>query len=340
MNMKYFKLKYILSGILIIVLAVAIILFFVGTLTPSTVEYNNISFNKEGFVNPQTELENNANFKLNKQKVVADNEKYALLFNEETTILTLLEKDARWNKTSRPTSGKVLYTTADTSSSSSTASNLIVKYFGTTNKEGTFDSYTYSVNFEDKTQKDEKGNSKKFKYYQYRYLPEENAVDIYYTIGRHTTLYSRFPAEYDRADFENLFIGNVIFSYQTDSNIESSTTISITDSNNEVVKGKQMRYLDSGYAFTEEAAKYLEENGLATVTPYTIKIDDGNGGKKEVVAYYLLTNTTNGDGSLKAQMGVHYNCADSPVEVNPFIPGYKIDKIISKIWFCILCRKK
>jgi len=328
MNMKYFKLKYILSGILIIVLAVAIILFFVGTLTPSTVEYNNISFNKEGFVNPQTELENNANFKLNKQKVVADNEKYALLFNEETTILTLLEKDARWNKTSRPTSGKVLYTTADTSSSS-TASNLIVKYFGTTNKEGTFDSYTYSVNFEDKTQKDEKGNSKKFKYYQYRYLPEENAVDIYYTIGRHTTLYSRFPFQFDRTAFEDLFIGNVIFNTQTDENIKKNNTLTFTDENGETIKGKEIKYLDSGYAFTEEAAKYLEENGLATVTPYTIKIDDENGGKKEVVAYYLLSNTTNGDGSLKAQMGVHYNCADSPVQINPFIPGYKFTDIIS-----------
>ena len=109
MNMKYFKLKYIITVALIILLGVGTLMFFVGALTPASVEYKNLSFNKDGFINMQQKVDNNETLNLN--KVVGHTDELCLLINEDTTELTLLQKGSNWSE-SNPTDGTVLYTTA------------------------------------------------------------------------------------------------------------------------------------------------------------------------------------------------------------------------------------
>ncbi len=334
MNMKYFKLKYILSGLLIIALIVVIIMFFVGTLTPITVEYNNVDFNMDGFVDLQAEIdkaaENNETYQLNENKIVSHNEQYCLLINEDTTVLTLLLKDENWSETN-PTSGKVMYTSgtynkAAADNEKTASANLIINYYDSKGKLNSYDSSLYSVSYEDPTQKDVT-----YKTYQLRYLPEQNAVDILYNVGDHANIYNKIPMLFDRVAFEELYLGNTIFDTTTNDTLINSKKYTFTYDDGTTVTGVEMKYIGTGSTFSKEVADYITENNLGTVTE---EFD------KDGIGYYKLTDLCYPDnptdtetpeelkGQFKLKLGEHYNCEGSPIVTNPFMASHEIKSLI------------
>lgn len=304
MNMKYFKLKYILSAALLILVTVFLILFFVGNLKASSVEYNNVEWNTDGFVDAQAKVD--AKEKLETSKLVAEKGNYAMVINEDTTIISIIEKDADWSE-SNFTSGRVMYTTAstDTKATAAEQSNVILSYFDTDNKEQVFNSYEYSIAYEDRM----KGAT--FKYYQLRYI--DGGVDVLYNIGDFANVNSLFPAKFSRDAFEDMFIGNTMLYTSTESSFKN---VKVQMNNGTTTDGKEMKFLGTGVTFSEEVATYLSENDLATVTPAENILHDG---EDVFPGYWNLSNMLDEDGQLKLIAGTHYNCSDSPVEVNPFL---------------------
>lgn len=316
MNMKYFKLKYILSAVLVVLLAVFLILFFVGNLKASSVEYDNIDWDTEGFVDAQEQVDQKVELKTSKLVAGTDEDsKYCMLIDENTTIVTIIEKDENWTE-SNPTSGRIMYQSASTDpeATPSEKSNVILNYYDTDNKKQTFNSFEYSIAYEDRM----KGST--FKYYQLRYI--DNGVDVLYNIGDFANVNSLFPAKFSREAFESMFIGNTIL-YTTNESSLKNVEVKMNDGS--TTTGKVMEYLGTGVTFSEEVAEYLESNGLATVTP----ADEifVNGEEKVFPGYWNLSNMLDENGDLKLVAGTHYNCDESPVELNPFLTNTWYNRI-------------
>lgn len=311
MNMKYFKLKYILSAALLILVIVFLILFFVGNLKASSVEYNNEEWSTEGFEDAQSKVD--AKEKLETSKLVAEAGNYAMYIDEETTIITIIEID----------SGRVMYTTAnpDKNAVKEEQSNVILHYYDTDNKKQVFNSYEYSIAYEDKM----KGST--FKYYQLRYFDGgtdgDAGVDVLYNIGDFANVNSLFPAKFSRETFEDMFIGNTIL-YTSNESSSALKKVTVQMSDGSKVDGWETKYLGTGVTFSEEVAKYLEDNNLATVTPAE---DIDYEGETVFPGYWNLSNMLDDNGNMKLIAGVNYNCEGSPIELNPFLTNTWYNRI-------------
>ena len=105
-----------------------------------------------------------------------------------------------------------------------------------------------------------------------------------------------------------------------------------------------MEYSDLAYTWSAECAAYLEEKGLATVTPVyegNVFLDEeGN----EIPSRWDLTGILARDGEdrilnkLKMEIGVDYNAADvnaegaSPCVSNPFLNSYNYGKVFGSYY--------
>ncbi len=317
MNMKYFKLKYILSAALAVLIITLLLLFFVGNLEASSVEYDNLEWNTEGFVDMQTKVNNNET--LSNAKYVTDSGNYCLVIDENTTILTILEKDENWTQTNF-TSGRVMYQSARTADGATTVekSNIVLNYRDTDNKEQSFNAYENSIAYEDRM----KGET--FKYYQLRYL--ENGLDILYNIGDFANVNSLFPAKFGRDAFESMFMGNTVLFTTTESNLAN---ITVTKNDGTTVDGKLMKYLGTGMTFSEEVANYLQENELATITPAANVTTEAG---EVFPGYWTISDLLDDEGQMKLKAGVNYNVEGSPIEINPFLTNTHFTRIFTNYY--------
>ncbi|HOH17932.1 MAG TPA: hypothetical protein PK087_01275, partial [Bacilli bacterium] len=338
--MKVFKLKNILALSLIVIITVLLLIFFIGGLKAKALALNNLEFDLTGFVDyspydrqgnyvveydsaaeanaavaglPETSYTKVINeasdiytvtFKLNKERIVAQNNLYTMFLNEDTTIVSVAvnsectptaEKTAEGFTNYKKATCKTVFNSAfDSGNSSDMKSNFILYYIGSNDKlSGTgFNTLANSVLYNDLLY----GTIKR--HYQIKY-DVENGIEILYEIGDFTVINSFFPEDFKRTDMEDYFRGNLLFLINAGQ-----------------VNQNKYEYADLAYTWSQECAAYLEEKGLATVTPVfegeTFVDEDGN----PIPSRYNLTNIIAKDeegrplNKLKMQAGLDYNATN------------------------------
>lgn len=333
MKYSYIKLKYIIPSLLIIAIGIVCCVFFLGGLKASSISFDNLEWNTDGFI----DMSAVDSKEINKTKIVGQNNKYVMIINEDTTIVSVYEKKAGWNE-SDPTNSKTskfLYSSAQADGDNEAKSNVALEYYNVDGKTTTISSFTKSVRYENVT------TGKDEKYYQLRYGMDDNFnnyVDVLYSIGDFSPVV--IPDKYDLADFENMFIGNTVFRFKQESTITSFATIYDLDGNETEEVGVEWKHEDALYCFDNEAALYILKNDLGVLefVPYN-SFESGNKyTNKEVTAaeeqeilnakdgYWNVTEVLDENNFLKMKAGVHYNTGvdengnlKSPIIVNPFM---------------------
>lgn len=307
--MKFLKLKCIIPTILGVILVVFLGLYFIGGLKPSAkVNYDNEKFDKSSMINANELTLSNA-------QLVANNGKYSMFFDEQTTIVKVVLNSSCAAPSSPSLSEcEVVYETADSTSDVATEkSNFLLRYFlenGTINSTD-LSTWANSVQYENRI------TGLTERHYSFNYLEDGSGVDVLYEIGNFTNVSSYFPTQFDRSAYDRMFRGNLVFYNATDKDL-------LKQSGNIV-----LQYTGKGATYNAECAAYLEENGLATVTEKL----DSNGNS---LGAWDLDNLLDPDGRLKPKIGVDYNTSAlageegySPCTANPFTTSTIINYIYS-----------
>ena len=332
---KFIRLKYLIPTILIIVLLVLLGLFFIGGLKKNVLAFDNVEFDTEGF-RDFSALTKEEEALLNGEKLIAHNNEYAMVFSEKTTIVSIYRKKAGWtaDKPTDKNTAELLYSTAQADGDDEAKSNLVLTYVNDNASTSTVNSYSKSVQYSNAT------TGTYSRYYKVRY--NENSVDVLYSIGDFSPI--TFPEQFDRDDFNDMFIGNTIFLRQADSSINSFADIyDVNDTSIKTdTKGVELQYIGIGYCYDNEAALYLLKNGLAKIAyrsnsdssyleGYSFTSSDvSSEDEAKILAaekgYWYLTDLLEENGTLKAKMNVNYNTGTdesgkllSPVTTNPFL---------------------
>ena len=245
--MKILKKRYIISGLLIIILVVFLGLYFIGGLKASAkYKFDNEEFNEEDYFSA-------ADNALDSLKWVANNGTYSMFIDETTSIVkVVLNSSCPAPNSPEPSKCSVVYETAKSDGASGEEkSNLLVRYFLDNGKINATDlnGWINSVQYENRI------TGQTERHYSLNYNVE-NGVDVLYDIGNFTNVNAYFPSRFDRSRYDELFRGNTIFNIPTESSLLSSA------GSGQVV----LRYSGTGTTFSAECAAYLEENDLATVS--------------------------------------------------------------------------
>lgn len=367
--MKFLKFRYIFTLAIVLVIGITLMVYFFGGLSATALDNSNLEFSYEGYIDyseydadgnryvvyeseaamneaikdldPATYDKSSTNniylvkYKLSSSKIVAQNALYTMFLDEKTTIVSV-GVNANYQEAT-PTEktkegfikydlnkfGKYRYDTAiKTENSNETKSNLLVRYVGSNAKISSlaFNTFANSVAYEDLLL------GQKQRHYSIKF-DIENGIEILYEIGDFTVIKSFFPEKFDRTDFFNYFRGNLVFVVNS----------------GEVINNNRLVY-DSAYTWSAECAAYLEEKGVATVTPnYSGSTEVDENGEK-IPTRYDLTNIFEEDengkplNTLKLKAGVDYNPTDinaegaSPCEVNPFANSYVLASLFSNFY--------
>lgn len=366
MKYKYLKLRLIIPSLIVVMLIVLVILFFAGGLQAASFTYDNIEWNESGFISPEALVENGSTSWLmngeaiNTKRYVADTDKYVMYINEDTTIISIYEKLEGWTKDDT-TKEKLMYVSANIDGSSADEKSNITLYpidenGKILNSLATYDkSVAYSNYLAGTTEK----------HYSLRYNAD-GSIDILYQAGDFSNLLETFPKYFDRTDFEEIFIGNTFFKYNTDKEIKS-TNVDVVDENGNIVSNGYVIEVASkfnsditaptnsdepsyeygyGICFDNESALYILKNGLGTLK-YTA--DDVKFGvvskiynevpedESEILnaenGYWQIFNIVDENGKLKFKYGVNCNCANSPIKINPFFTNTIISTIFMESYY-------
>ena len=341
MKYKNLKLRVILPSILVVIIVAMVVAFFTGGLEAGAISKDNIEWTEEGFISPVSQIEN-GNVKwylgtdsegnklpINTRKLVAEKGNYRMYLNEDTTVITIVEylgKDDKGNDVER-----VIYTTAnDDGDSADEKSNITIYYYDANGKLSTgFNSFDKSVNYENRVQ------GRNEKRYSIRYN-EDGSLDILYQIGEFANIFEVLPKYYNKADFENVFIGNTFFSYTSKTSYSDVEVVG----ENGTTTAKEIK-IDPrnggfGYCLDNEAALYMLKNGLATLKYEYKDISAKPAGGDDALEFTsvpedesLILNKTGGvwglynildeNGKFKFKFGENCNNSTSPVKVNPFL---------------------
>ena len=341
---KYLSFKYILPSILVIVLVVLLGLFFIGGLKKGVVAFDNEDFDEEGFTDFSV-LTKEEEAGINRSKLVGHNTNYVMMINEDSTIVSIYRKKSGWSEANPTANADLMYTSAQPNGEVEAKSNIILEYVNKHGSTTSLTSYAKSVQYANIT------TGTYNRYYKIRYN-SDNSVDILYSIGDFSPVI--IPDQFNRDTFNELFIGNTIFYMQNDSEITG--LVDIYDADNPTTKtseeGVELKYKGIGYCFSNEAALYLVKNGLASIsyrlnannhdvegyqfTSVDISAEDEEKILQATKGFWYLTNLLDGNGLLKAKMGVDYNTGVdesgnllSPVITNPFISSSMLAQIIA-----------
>ena len=333
MKYKYIRIKYIIPSLLIIAIAIVLCVFFLGGLKATALEFDNLEWTTDGFTNMNEVNKED----IQKKRIVGQNSKYVMVIDEDTTIVSVYEKKAGWNS-SDPTNSKTtkfLYSSAQADGDNEAKSNVVLEYYNVDGKTTTISSFVKSVNYQNVT------TGKDEKYYQLRYGTDDNFndyVDVLYSIGDFSPVV--IPDQYDMADFETMFIGNTVFKFQKESEINKFVEIYDENGNLTDEVGVEWKHQDGFYCFDNEAALYILENGFGVLEfklnnsfAPGVKYTNSNvseSERNEILnakgGYWDITNVLDENGFVKMQAGVDYNTGVdangnliSPVIVNPFL---------------------
>ena len=341
MKYKNLKLRVILPSILVVIIVAMVVAFFTGGLEAGAISKDNIEWTEEGFISPVSQIEN-GNVKwylgtnekgeklpINTRKLVAEKGNYRMYLNEDTTVITIVEylgKDNKGNDVER----KIYSTANDDGDSADEKSNLTIYYYDANGKLSTgFNSFDKSVNYENRVQ------GRNEKRYSIRYN-EDGSLDILYQIGEFANIFEVLPKYYNKADFENVFIGNTFFSYTSKASYSDVEVVG----ENGTTTAKEIK-IDPrnggfGYCLDNEAALYMLKNGLATLKyeykdisakpaggddalEFTSVPEDENLILSKTGGVWGLYNILDENGKFKFKFGENCNNSTSPIKVNPFL---------------------
>ncbi len=218
---KILKVKYFIVLLLVVLVVVVISLYTKKDLVENKLVMDNIAFNTEGFksfngvdepilsdktgtwvigdvdtgIKGKQDVkeidgywwigDTNTNIKatMDSNRIVADNDKFRMFMDEMSTIVTVVDKTSLipGKAGDNPDDYIIKYSSANENGSISQKANFSISYANTrfSGKKGvsSFNSYSSSVNFENVLTKLYE------RHYEIKYLEEENAVQVYYTIG-------------------------------------------------------------------------------------------------------------------------------------------------------------
>lgn len=335
MKYKYIRIKYIIPSLLIIALLIVLGVYFLGGLKASSVSFDNIEWDSEGF----TDFNGIEKSEINEKRIVGENSKYVMIMDESTTIVTIYEKKSGWSA-SDPTNSKTakeLYSSAQANGDAEAMSNVSLEYYNKNGKTTTLSSFAKSVQYENVT------TGGKERYYKIRYGEDSNwnsYVDVLYSIGDFSPIV--IPDKYDMYDFEQMFVGNTVLRMQRESDITTKTTIYDYDGSGNLVptteEGVEWKHQNALYCFDNEAALYILENGFGLLefvsndtSVANVKYTNKNVTAEERQAilnskngYWDVSDVLDENGKLKMKAGVDYNTSadaenKSPVVLNPFL---------------------
>ncbi len=347
MKYKYLRLRLIIPSLIVIMLIVLVLLFFTGGLKAASIDYDdNIEWTEDGFISPEAIVENGKTKWLvngeaiNTKKYVTDTDKYVMYINEDTTIVSIYEKLTGWTK-GDTTKEKLMYVSANINGASNDEKSNITLYPIDENGKilNALTSYDKSVMYSNTLA----GTNEK--HYSLRYNAD-GSIDILYQIGDFSNLLETFPKYFDRSDFEEIFIGNTFFKYNSDSEVKKTKVNVYDEEGNFVSEGYQIDVASKfnsdikddayaygfGYCFDNEAALYILKNGLGTIkytadnknfgvvdATYTEVPEDENEILNKEKGYWQIFNFVDEEGNLKFKYGENCNCAGSPIKINPFL---------------------
>lgn len=337
--MKYLTFKKVALSLLLIAVVTILLMYFLGGLNPYTIEASSISFSEEDFADFSAVDEAS----LQRDKVIGENDKYYLLFDEATTIVTIAKKGTA----SEPSKCEVVFQTADAelvygtqeerdqakkdgtdkkSSLFSLGSNVNVSFANSeTGKlmNEIYNSYTNSVQFYNSISEEYE------RHYKVKYLEENgkiNGVQILYQIGKFDAGKDYFPSQLSKVDYysenpeviemnqyslEELLRGNLMFFYR-------------------VIDGV-LQYREEAKVYSKEAALYIREHNLGYFEPEDeAKYLDGD---EQISPEYSggITFTVI-DPTFYTSYGTHINTSDSPLTSNPFIGANELSPIMTSYY--------
>lgn len=297
--MKILRFRYFLIAVLVIAICVILGLYFLGGLKArADMIYQNEKFDESEF----TSYSDMTDSELDSSIEVYNNGTYTMFFDEKTTIVKIV-LNSSCKAPDRPSLAqcKVVYETADSTSDVATEkSNFLLRYYlenGTINSTD-LSSWSNSVQYENRI------TGLTERHYAVSYL--EDGIDILYEIGNFTNVSSYFPSEFDRATYDSLFRGNLVFYNPTDTELLKQEDLDIV-----------FRYSGKGATYNAECAAYLAEQGYSV----TEALDtEGNS-----YGYWNLDGLVDAEGRIKLKLGVDYNTnalegeeGYSPCTSNPF----------------------
>lgn len=343
--MKYLTFKRFVSLLLIICLGVVLGIYFLGGMKASSIDLDNIEFLESEFIdftstggskedpkyyridkNGKLILEsgNKIEVKFNKNKIIGQTNDYIMVFDEETTIASVYKKLPTDGPNTDFTERTPVFQTAnaDKNNVDTRWANLIIRYAQKTNGKiltNGLDTYRYSVSFENSL------TGETEKHYKLRYTKDAkgniDGVQILYEIGRFSANEDYFPkafepANYKTAETEEEQVAIDLKNQNTlEERFRGNTIFQTTTNTTKIIDGKQVRvrkYTGGGFTYSEQAAKYIEENGLAIV--------------KKQNDYWILSDIS---PEFYNSYGVHINTENSPVTMNPFLPNEIFQKILA-----------
>ena len=297
--MKILKIRYLLIAILVIAISLILGFYFIGGLKArADMVYDNEEFDASAFES-YSEMTDN---ELDSSIEIYNNGTYTMFFDEKTTIVKIvLNSSCKAPDHPSLAQCKVVYETADSKSDVATEkSNFLLRYYlenGTINSTD-LSSWANSVQYENRI------TGLTERHYSVNYL--DDGIDILYEIGNFTNVSSYFPSEFDRATYDSLFRGNLVFYNPTDTELLKQEDLDIT-----------FKYSGKGATYSAECAAYLEEQGYSVTEAF-----DTSG---KSFGYWNLDGLADEEGRIKLQIGVDYNtnaiegeAGYSPCTANPF----------------------
>lgn len=315
--MKFLKLKYIVSYVIILVVVTLVLLYFVGGLKVGSLTDTSLPFDETGFIDfstGQKDIDGNSiTLTYDHEKVIAETDTHVLLFDEETTIGKVVDKrtcpaGGTWDDCT------VSYRTAKDDLESAAGANLLVYYAARSNGIAyttPYDTMTSSVKFKNTLTNELESH------YKLKYI--DGGVQILYDIGRFSANNDYFPVNFNIAKYNEKYTSSVEltedqlleierYNLQTiderfRGNITFGTKIEKTDDPDVQL----LSFTGVGTIFSYEAKEYIVQNNLAVVTT-----DDEKGFKD---GWWRMEEI---DESFYNSYGTHLNSDTSPCTNNPF----------------------
>lgn len=188
---KLFRFRTLVLVALVIALAVIAMVYALGGLKVNLLSNDLTPFSEEGFVLPDV---------LDENKLVATNDRFDMYFDETNTAITIYDK-FNLDDNNDP----VVYTTVKTGNdvANSLRNPFTLSYFAEDGSQKVLSAYDNSISY-----KDELTNTIT-RFYKFKYDEANNAVQVYYELGRFGVTSDWFPEKLTEERFEKLFVGNL-----------------------------------------------------------------------------------------------------------------------------------
>lgn len=188
---KLFRFRTLVLVALVITLTIIAMIYALGGLKVNLLSNDLTPFSEEGFVLPEV---------LDENKLVAQNDRFDMYFDETNTAITIYDK-FNLDDNNDP----VVYTTVKTGNNvANTLRNpFTLSYFAEDGSQKVLSAYDNSISY-----KDELTNTVT-RYYKFKYDEANNSVQVYYELGRFGVTSDWFPEKLTAERFQKLFVGNL-----------------------------------------------------------------------------------------------------------------------------------